>query len=161
MASQEMNDWIVRVLGASLPGTQRPSESSPGNAGMEAFAKLRDDWNNAKTAVSGDLARLREAVLTEFGEDPLASSIDRLDAILAHFDAGLADRLDDLANATPAERDRPASAATAIVAEYESYILNDPLIDLVETNPFTQILLWGRLSGPLSAIRQALGSIAA
>ena len=158
MASQEMNDW---VLGASLPGMQSPSESSSGNAGMEAFAKLRVDWNNAKAAVSGELARLREAVLAEFGEDPLASSIDRLDAILAHFHSGLADRLDDLANAIPAERGKPASAAAAIVAEYESYVLNDPLIDLVETNPFTEILLSGRLSGPLSAIRRALGSIAA
>jgi hypothetical protein len=160
MPNAEMNAWVARVLGL----TSLAPTSSPGSVekpvGLVQFAKLRLAWDAAKKRVAADLAQLRKTVLAEFADDPLSASLERLNEVLDHFQTGLGDRLDNLANAaTPQARNQAAKASETIAAEYFAYVQTNPLIDLVETNPFMDIVISGSLSGPLTEIRRALRAV--
>jgi hypothetical protein len=126
------------------------------------FAKLRLAWLDARAAVQADLDRLRAAALTEFADDPLGANLVRLDEVLAGFAAGLEDSLDEAANAAdPARRAKALAAAQPVAQRYLDHVLADPLIDHIETNPFTPVTISGRFLGPLSDILQALAEATA
>jgi hypothetical protein len=162
MPDAEMNAWVKRVLGVAIPEPVERSSIAGKPVGLVQFAKLRLSWNDAKNRVASDLSELRKVVLGEFADDPQSVSIRRLDEVLDHFQAGLGDQLDDLANAaTPEARSKAARASETIAATYFAYVLTNPLIDLVETNPFMDVVISGRLTGPLTEIRNALRTIPA
>lgn len=158
MADEQMMAWVTRVLGFTFVP---PGEGGQVPPGVVAFAKMRLAWNAAKNQVAADLSQLRKTVLAEFGDDPVSRSLARLDEVLGHFQAGLGDQLDDLANAaTPDARRKTARASETIAADYLAYVEGDPLIDFVETNPFEPIVISGRLAAPLRQIHGALAAIA-
>ena len=153
------NEWVSRVLDvdvADLP--QAPAGAPPGPV---QFAKLRLSWETAKKAVAADLSQLRAEVMREVEDAELTANLKRLDEVLGTLNEGLGDLLDDLANTEPAKRASVAQRTQAIAASYLEHVLNDPLIDHIETNPFFDVAISGRLLGPLSAINGALGSYAA
>lgn len=154
--SDSQAEWIRRVLGYQRGGA-RSRPVAPDALGPVRFAKLRLAWLDARAGVQADLDRLRAAALAEFGDDPLAANLARLDEVLAGFAAGLEDSLDQAANAVdPARRARALAAARPVAQRYLDHVLTDPLIDHIETNPFTPVTISGRLLGPLSDILQAL-----
>jgi hypothetical protein len=154
--SDSQNEWIKQVLGYEI-GRARPRPDSSDAVSSFDLAKLRLAWVDARSAVKLDLDRLRAAALDEFASDPLAANLARLDEVLAAFTEGLDDKLDKAVNAVdPAKRSVALAAAQPVAKRYLDHVLNDSLIDHIETNPFLPVIISGRLLGPLSEIVQAL-----
>lgn len=156
--SDSQAEWIKRVLGYQI-GSARPLSDAPDAASPFQLARLRLAWGDARSAVRLDLDRLRAAALDEFADDPLRANLARLDEVLATFTEGLEQRLDEAVNASDAAKRRAALAAAQPIAKrYLDHVLNDSLIDHIETNPFVPVIISGRLLGPLSDIVQALAA---
>ncbi|HEY6431779.1 MAG TPA: hypothetical protein VIZ17_07320 [Acetobacteraceae bacterium] len=154
--SESQAEWVRRVLGYEV-GAVTPQPGGQDALGPVRFAKLRLAWLDARAGVQSDLERLRAAALEEFAGDPVTANLARLDEVLAGFAAGLEDSLDVAASAAdPARRTAALAAARPVAQRYLDHVLNDALIDHIETNPFTPVTISGRLLGPLSDILQAL-----
>ena len=161
--SQAQADWILDVLGFAVGTAGPPSGQSdkvdPDAIDQVRFAKQR--WLDARAAVKADLDRLRAAALAELADDPLAGNLARLDEVLAGLAAGLEARLDEAGKATdPARRRSLLADARTIAQRTFDHVLNDGLIDHIETNPFSPVIISGRLLSPLSDIQQALAEAA-
>ena len=162
MPSEAQKEWVSRVLGVRI------GLGAPGGASQRAasslvdFAKARLAWQAAKSTVASKLHALAEAM--EESADPdssplLIEAITGLDRILAPFNEGLADTLDDLVNA--ADTDRAAALrqkADTIVEHYIAYLQTDKLIAYVETNPSGPLGIATTLRPPLDAIRAQLAA---
>lgn len=161
--SEEQDAWVLRVLGVDV-GARTNGPASVGTGAIPVggvqFAKLRLQWQGAKASVTSELAQLKSTVEAELGTDPMIANLARLAEILRAFDEGLGDALDDLANAdTPEKRNATAQIAEAVTERYIDHIVDDGLIEHVETNPFQDINVSGHLLPPLAAIQAALGTI--
>lgn len=156
--SEERDAWVLQTLGFDVSSPRPNGQDKP--VGVVQFAKLRLQWQGAKQSVAGELNQLRSTVQAEMAEDPMIDSLSRLSEILNAFNEGLGDALDDLANAdTPEKRRAAAQAAEAAAERYIDHIVDDGLIEHVETNPFQDTRVSAHLLPPLSAIQEALGSI--
>ncbi len=152
--SDSQADWVRRVLGFDIASSAgaHADLADPG-----PFGKLRLAWLDAQKAVAAELDRLRNAALADFADDPLSANLARLDEVLAGFAEGLEDRLDQITKAKTAAARGIALGATRMVAQrYFNHVLNDTLIDHIETNPFAPVIISGRLLTPLSDILQAV-----
>ena len=161
--SQAQADWILDVLGFAVGTAGSASGQSdkvdPDAIDQVQFAKQR--WLDARAAVKADLDRLRAAALTELARDPLAGSLPGSMKCLPGLAAGLEARLDEAGKATdPAGRRSLLADARTIAQRTFDHVLTDGLIDHIETNPFSPVIISGRLLGPLSDIQQALAEAA-
>lgn len=160
--SEEQDAWVFTVLGIAVGGAAGggAADAAKVPVGTVQFAKLRLQWQGAKRSVSGELSRLRTAVESELGTDPMIANLSRLEEILGVFNEGLGDALDDLANAdTPQKREAAAARAERLTEQYVDHIVADGLIEHVETNPFVDTNVSGHLLPSLSAIQSALASM--
>lgn len=137
-AALEEMDALELELAAGLP---------PSNVG---FQKLRLRWQEAKKTAAKDLDKLQSDILAEYDDPEAAGSAKRLDEVLAAFNAGLSDALDDIMNAEQGSR-RSALCAEAggIVSRYLDFVFGSPLVAHVETNPFRAIDISAVLAQPL------------
>jgi hypothetical protein len=144
--------------------TESLGQASSGAApnGAVAFGKLRLEWDTTKKSVAGDIARLKSNAAQAFDGDSLLDALDTLDEVIARFNEGLGDRLDDIDNAADSgARKQAAQAATSIADSYLTYVDSDPLIGLIEINPLAPITVAAPLETTLTKIRDALATLTA
>lgn len=120
------------------------------------FAKARLEWVAAKQNVEGQLHGLRTAVLAEFDDEEALESVEKLDRVLARFNEGLTDSLDDLYNAEADRKSDVARKALAIAASYRGYVESDDLVAHVDENPFMPTSVRDTLTTPLAGIESRL-----
>ncbi len=117
------------------------TEAPPGKGRLEgklvAFQKSRLIWQAARKKVEGQLGDFRKAAVEEFDGDDDAdealAALDQLDELLVNFDESLADRLDDMQNATDeGEREKIAADAKKILVKYLTYLKSNPLVAQLE-----------------------------
>lgn len=155
---------------ASAAASKKPADAkaaagkavSSGKSGKLLAAA--DAWRQTHGEASARVAALKTAVMSHCADSPapLVQAIDKgllkLDAVLKAVDTRLADALagaggaaDDAAMKSELER------AKAIVAEYAGYVKSEPLVALMDKNPFgakpdLQALLGGALANAAKAI---------
>ena len=93
-------------------------------------------------------------------DDESRTAAAKLDRVLARFNEGLGDTLDELRNAAPAARGGIAAKAQGIADRYLDYLASDALVAHVESNPF-DIDVGARelLSARLNALKRELARI--
>lgn len=134
-----------------------------GTAGKVRFEQVHLDWDSRKSTVEGRLAQLNDAILAEDDIPEGPSAAAKLGRVLARFNEGLGDTLDELRNATDAaERKRLSQKAQGIADRYLAYLSDDALVAHVEENPYDiAVDVRGTLSPPLQGLKSQLESLVA
>jgi hypothetical protein len=157
MSTTEQDTWITKVLGVRRP---RIDMGPDRGYSLVEFAKARLAWQDAKGRVANLLAALREEIEADEGEDDgpvFAAATKKLDAVLARFNEGLGDTLDDLANAgEPGAIGSLKARAGKIVGDYLSYVDTSPLIAHLERNPYMPLGIAEALRKPLADVQARL-----
>ena len=139
--AHEMMDALELDIAATLP---------PSNV---AFQKLRLRWQDAKRSAATDLTALQNAVTAEFDDAEAASSAKRLEEVIASFNAGLSDALDDVMNTEHgSQRTELCKTAGRVTSDYLDFVFGSPMIQHVQSNPFFAIDLEATLAQPLQLI---------
>lgn len=126
------------------------------------FQKLRLRWMDAKKTAGSDISSLRAALLAEFDDPESTRSADRLDEVLASFNEGLADTLDQFNNAEKGDvRSGFKTEARKIVTDYIGFLESSPLVNHVENNPFVSVPLRVTLTQPLMLLDAELAKAGA
>jgi hypothetical protein len=122
------------------------------------FEKAHLDWDAQKKGVESRLAELNKAILADFADAEGTTAAKNLSKVLARFNEGLGDTLDDVRNAaTPEARAPIVAKANAIADRYLQYLDSDPLVAHVESNPFEiKVDVKNSLSTPLTRLKQQL-----
>lgn len=107
-----------------------------GNAGVVQFEQIHLEWDGAKKVVHDRLVSLNAAILADGDDDESRTAASKLDRVLARFNEGLGDTLDELRNAAQGARGALATKAQGIADRYLDYLATDALVAHVETNPF-------------------------
>ena len=96
---------------------------------------------------------LQNAVTAEFDDAEAASSAKRLEEVIASFNAGLSDALDDVMNTEHgSQRTELCKTAGRVTSDYLDFVFGSPMIQHVQSNPFFAIDLEATLAQPLQLI---------
>jgi hypothetical protein len=173
-ASKHLDTLRAMLDGGSVPAADAaPASASaapsaaaagaPGNGAAATYAKSRLVWTAARTKVDGDIAKLHDEFMAVFKDHAKADDIgaafrQRVGSVMDKLDAGLADKLDALANNTdPSQHAKLVQEAKQLVQNYQTYLANEPLIATLDTNPFTPLAIGKTMTATLSALGKALG----
>ena len=160
MRTPEQDAWLRSVLGIKLRGAGEAAGSPAGEHGRVAFARARLAWEGAKKQAASDLASLRQAVEGDANEENaaiFATAVRQLEQVMAHFQEGLGDTLDDLLNADDPGRVAALKARSRqIVDRYLALIGSDPVLAHLEHNPYMAAPVAATLRSPLENIRAQL-----
>jgi hypothetical protein len=156
---------MKQVLGTTLPGADEIAGEPSGKPGLVAFARTRLEWEDAKKQAANDLANLRQAVEGDAEEEEdatiFAAAVSRLEQVMARFQEGLGDALDDLANADePGKISASKARAGQIVDGYLAHISSDPVLAHIEHNPYVAAPVAATLRAPLEKVRAQLAAAA-
>ncbi len=168
-AALEAHDFAAarEQLFALVALSKRTAPTSDGvTAGLVEFAKLRLDWDGAKSTVGGHLAELRQAIEDDEDDEDgpvFATAVAKLGEILATFSEGLGDSLDALANASdPGRRETLRAKAGEIGDRYLTYLTSSPLVKHVDANPYDiEVGVGTILAEPLNRLKTRLAAIPA
>lgn len=162
------NAWVLRVLGVTVGVTAGGAEGkAEGEGGARyspvAIGKAALGWRKLCADSSGDLAKLKQAIIAaysgdEWDEDETAvviSRVEQLDAVLAGLDADLADTVDDFLN-TPQgpDKDKAMRAVLAEIDDYERMLSSDALLAEVDSNELLSTGLKSRAMAALDTLRK-------
>ncbi len=166
-------DWVTRVLGVELGAGLEPTagQQRAGEAAKEiakglgpltmAFRKARLSWgnarNNARAAVGGLQARLREVLANEADFPALNAEIGKFDSIMA----GLDDRLETTLDRALSGADTDAMAqlkaeAQKIIKEYAAFVEQHPFLKKLDGNDFLPVTVFATLVTELQTLSKEL-----
>lgn len=148
------------ALAAQVKRIQGELGETGATEGVVQFEQIHLEWDGAKKAVHDRLMSLNAAILADGDDDESRTAAAKLDRVLARFNEGLGDTLDELRNAAPAARGGIAAKAQGIADRYLDYLASDALVAHVESNPF-DIDVGARelLSARLNALKRELARI--
>lgn len=165
VAAHRLLDEVERLLqeAANAPAgvVNEPSTeptSNPSGFSKVRFEKMHLAWEDGKREVRTALQRLHGAIVGEYSDPEATTAATKLDKVLARFNEGLGDTLDELRNAASDEaRGKLATKADEIVARYLDYLFTDALVVHVEANPFqVPVTVRQTLAPPLQNLRRQL-----
>ena len=138
----------------------KAAPSAQGGRLLEAAAAWRQTHGEAAARV----AALKAAVKSQCAAEPaaLVKAIDtgllKLDTVMKKVDHRLADALTTAGHADAAGRGSELEKARTIVAEYIDYVKGEPLVALIDRNPFgAKTGLQALLAGGLAKAAKAIG----
>lgn len=139
-ASKNVNAFL-----ADIPEDVRP------------FAMSRLNWTSARTAMKGEMDKLRDGITRAVaGQPEYQGVLDNIGALYDHIeglDMRLAGKLDEVVNAEPGnERQTRKVEARTILAEYQSELSKPFFQDVDANNGFSSVAV-------ASTAREALGEI--
>lgn len=123
--------------------------SSTGGSAVE-LAKTKLLWLDAKAKAQNELNGLRAPILHEFPE--AKPEIDRILGVLATFDQGLADALDEAYVRDGDARVQARDRIRAIATNYVKFVNSSEHLRLLDENPYAKVGLRDTLSAPLRRI---------
>jgi hypothetical protein len=132
------------------------------SGGNVVFQQSRIAWQNACKVVQLELARLEKSILSASGDSPNAKEIAAkanqvLDA-LGGLDEKLQDKLDEAVAATSDEdRERLRGEARDLIGQIRSFADADPLLRVIDNNPFGSFNVKGMVSTTLQTLAEKFG----
>lgn len=108
------------------------------------YARSSRAWTVARTKLTAEVGKLRDAILAEYKDSPLlpevSSKVGRLDQMVARFDTNLATALDQAqAAADETARIRLHREAAASIRRMLAQLDTDPILARLADNPFVPI----------------------
>jgi hypothetical protein len=145
-------------------GTQAATSAAAAgsSAGAVAYGKARLIWLSTRKKIAGDIDQLVGLLRADYDQEGLGDAIatefrGRVAPILEQLDESLADTLDDAVNQTDAvRRGALVAEARSIVGRYQTYLAGEPLLALIDENPYAPTAIQKTLSTTLTALSAAI-----
>lgn len=126
---------------ADPPAAPPPPPADPAKeAALGASPKL---WTDTMASVAGGINQLKDAIRRDLGSEApevladVERNLGKIDAVTSRFDRALADLLQGAAAATDAaSRQAQLKQARTVLADHIKYASTEPLIGLIDQNPF-------------------------
>lgn len=145
--SEAKIDAFEQALGQGGSTAAAPPAAPPAPpvdpAKQAALAASPKIWNDTISVVTSGVGALKEAIRKDFADEPpevladIEKNLSRIDQVTARFDKQLADLLDGVNAATDdAARKAGLVKARAVLAEHIKYAASEPLIGMIDQNPF-------------------------
>jgi hypothetical protein len=176
--ARKLQDSIKHFTGKKLPilvgnetaeddeGAAAPAEAAaPPKLPRPDLATAPEVWQGTRGLLEKNINALKRAIQAQSGDEQpeflaeIKSDLEQLNRIVAKLDGRLADSLSKAKGIKdPAGRKAELQNSKAILAGYIQYVKSEPLIDLIDTNPFgVKTNLKPALIGSLTNIAQAIG----
>ena len=167
----QLKDALNNAAAGPASGAQpqaAPAQPAPANGQADpakaaaTFTKSSMAWTATRKKIDSEVAKLSAALQQAYAEDGLADEVtkqfkQRLDPVLAKFDAGLAQTLDAASNATDAQqRAQLVAQAKQQISSYQQFLGQEPLLKQLQNNPFVPIAVVPTLEATLTALDNAL-----
>lgn len=153
----EQTTWVRRVLGVD-PAESRRAAAPP----AALYTKSRTAWVATRAKVESDIAKLHGALTSAYQGHGAAETLEkafrtRVDALMTALDESLAEKLDEVNQATDAaQRAQLVQQARQIMQRYESYLAGEPLVARLDANPFVPVAIEKTLTATLAALSKAV-----
>jgi hypothetical protein len=141
----QLEATIGRNTGAEADSSATPSAGpAPAAAAkQQALAASPQLWQDTITTVTSGIGKLKDAIRKDFADEApevvadIEKNLARIDQVTTRFDATLANLLQNAATA-PDESARKSelTKARAVLAEHIKYAASEPLIAMIDQNPF-------------------------
>jgi len=125
------------------PPPEAPKPLAPPKLGEPTLARAPLVWKSTRGILQTNIEELKKGVRGQYGtEHPdllveIERGMGRLSRVLEHLDESLVDALDQAnAAADKPNRDTALKGARAILARYIDYVKSEPMIALMDDNPF-------------------------
>lgn len=147
-AANHLLDLTDSLLSARVGGVSAPAI---------VYTQSRLAWGATRKKIQAELLKLEKAILDTYKDNEglaeVAKGVRKLDSVLAKFDEKLEDKLDAALNATdPAEKLRWHEEAREVIATYQGYLKDDPIVRELDANPFVPITVQATLTTTLSTL---------
>jgi hypothetical protein len=146
---------------ATAGGARQPSDGS-----QVALTAARLKWDKTRKDVLAELEALEVSIVEAFASirnfppdqlDRVTSGTPNLYTMLNQLDERLIDELDKAINApTPEGRQDYLKSAGGIVKDYVRFVNTDPLVQVIDRNPFSRVNVRGRLVATLDELAKQL-----
>ena len=152
-AVYEVDAAVTAAEGGGAPSAATPDTSGTApaappappadpakEAALGASPKL---WTDTMASVAGGINQLKDAIRRDLGSEApevladVERNLGKIDAVTSRFDRVLADLLQGAAAATDAaSRQAQLKQARTVLADHIKYASTEPLIGLIDQNPF-------------------------
>lgn len=148
--------FAARYLGGA------PSPDTGTAVNLVALQKMRLDWDAARKQAGRDLQKLEKTIISTFAEEPelvqVAEIARGMAGSLERLDTGLLDALDNALSAeSDSDRSKHNAQAGRLTKQYIGVLESDPVLKLVEDNPFVPVKITTPMRDALNALRSELG----
>ncbi len=146
----------------AAPAPPATPGSAPGPATKIAFTKARLAWLAARKKVEIDIASLQTGLEAAFKGHAMAPDLTsgfqaRVDKVLSQLDEQLADKLDEVTNATdPAQHAKLVGEAKQVMQRYQAFLANDSTLAEIDANPFVPVAIQKTLATTLSVLTRTI-----
>lgn len=147
-------DTLERLLGAA--------PAAAGSMGSPVFNKARSTWMATRAKIEAELDKLHEQLQATYKGHGVVADLEKMfrttvEPMMERFDDTLSDKLDEVAKATdPDTHARLVAEAKQIIAKYQGFLANEPLIDKLDSNPFVPLSIEKTLLASLTALSKAV-----
>lgn len=148
---------LGRALDAPAAAQTTAADGSKGD-----YDKSSRIWLLTRKRVEDEITKLRASIVGTYQGEPFAAEIekrfaDRTAPLLQALDGTLAEALDAAAQAKdPAEQAKHVEQAKVVIARYESFAANDPLLADLDANPFVPLAIQKTVTATLAALAKTL-----
>ena len=115
----------------------------PEDLGEATLGRAPQVWHGTRNILDHNIKELKRAIRQEYSSEhptllaEIDQNVQRVDIILEKLDTRLAQALERAGTAkTPAQRRAEIDTAKTILADYVSFVKEEPLIDHIDKNPF-------------------------
>jgi hypothetical protein len=119
----------------SQPGAQVNSETAGGQPAPAKASPLQI-WNEAKEAVNAGIADLQVVLRNTEDPDSLKIADFGFNGVTRRLQVGLQTALIDFERTPLGDRDKARARLEAAIGDFRTYLGNDPLVRLIDENPF-------------------------
>jgi hypothetical protein len=122
--------------GAQTQPGEQVSREHPGSQPPPAKASPLQIWNEAREAVNAGIADLQVVLRNTEDPDSLKIADFGFSGVTGRLQVGLQTALLDFERTPLGDRDKARARLQAAIGDFRTYLGNDPLIRLIDENPF-------------------------
>lgn len=151
----------IAASDAKPPEAGGPGAQPKGDEAGVRLAKGLLVWNQTRSYVGQQIAKLQAAILTGMKDEPdfedIKANIGNLEELLETLDDSLSDQLSLLRGAAdPAKKAVLSDEARAIVARFQKYVAEDDLMNDIDDNGFIPLDIKPKVTAALAAVLKTI-----
>jgi hypothetical protein len=156
-------DQLREILGGiGAQGASSPPAAAPQPKRAPAHAKARQAWVATRKKVADEVDKLHDTFSSAIDGHGMADQLaktfrERVDGVLETLDESLAHTLEAVDNATDeAERAKLVQQAHATVQRFQAHVASDPVVAMLDRNPFVPLSIAKTVGTTLSALSKSV-----